>query len=192
MPAMGQTMKRCSRCRELLPLVSFNRLTRASDGRQSYCRACNAAWHAENRSRHNGMIRERNERVIAQLHRRLFEYKLERGCADCDEHDPTVLEFDHVAGKTAAVSSLVKNSAGWDRILAELDRCEVVCANCHRRRMARRAGDQRWRLFIEHRRLVEECDPEGPRDELVDLAKARARSLVTVSRPRLELGTTTG
>lgn len=162
-------MKRCSSCGEMKPLDAFNRRSTAKDGRQWNCRACNAQWHAEHKSSHNQMIAARNRRIAEDINRKLFEYKLERGCADCGERDPTVLEFDHVDGKTQAVSTMARYALRWPRILLELERCDVVCANCHRRRTSRRANDIRWRLFLEHEERVR-----------------------AVGRPRFELGTTTG
>lgn len=154
MDGSDATLMRCSSCRELKPLDAFNRRSTASDGRRWNCRACNARWHADHRAEHNTSIAARNRRLAADVNRKLFEYKLERGCADCGERDPTVLEFDHVDGKTRAVSTMARHAATWSRILAELERCEVVCANCHRRRTSRRANDIRWRLFLEHEERI--------------------------------------
>lgn len=64
----------------------------------------------------------------------------ERGCADCGERDLCVLDFDHVGVKTQTVMRLAWQEVGLHRIQAEIERCEVRCANCHRRRTATRAG----------------------------------------------------
>jgi hypothetical protein len=50
-----------------------------------------------------------------------------------------VLEFDHLRDKRANVSSLVQNGE-LRRIRGEIEKCDVVCANCHRRRTARRGN----------------------------------------------------
>jgi hypothetical protein len=58
-----------------------------------------------------------------------------------------VLEFDHLdaEGKSFNIGAAVPYR-NWNSILAEIEKCEVVCANCHRRRTARRAGSIRATL----------------------------------------------
>ena len=55
-------------------------------------------------------------------------------CVDCDEDDLLVLEFDHVRGKTGSVMAVAQRGWSLDRLKQEIARCEVRCANCHRRR----------------------------------------------------------
>ena len=69
----------------------------------------------------------------------LVEFLRERPCVDCGERDPIVLEFDHLAEKEFAISAGLRGRR-WDDVLREIDKCEVVCANCHRRRTAHRGG----------------------------------------------------
>ena len=60
--------------------------------------------------------------------------KMQRGCADCGYNAHGVaLQFDHMDGfdKKNSVSNLIRSDYGWDTIMAEIDKCEVVCANCH-------------------------------------------------------------
>ena len=66
-------------------------------------------------------------------------------CVDCGESDPIVLEFDHRDGtdKVRAVSQLVTENCGWEKILTEIEKCDVRCANCHRRRTAVQRGYMR-------------------------------------------------
>jgi hypothetical protein len=54
---------------------------------------------------------------------------------DCGESDPIVLEFDHIRGKKVGdVSTLAGQAFSWHKLSAEIAKCEVRCANCHRRR----------------------------------------------------------
>lgn len=71
--------------------------------------------------------------------------KAKDGRQYCGEGDIVVLEFDHLRDKRRSVSTLVGGGWAWSRILEEIERCEVVCANCHRRRTARRANSYRHR-----------------------------------------------
>ena len=58
--------------------------------------------------------------------------KVARGCVDCGyDQDSCALDFDHVRGEKSF--SIAKNILGnWDRILREIEKCDVRCANCHR------------------------------------------------------------
>lgn len=65
----------------------------------------------------------------------LAEYKSTRPCMDCGLSYPSyVMDFDHRPGeaKTKAVSQMWYNSLAT--IKAEIDKCDLVCANCHRER----------------------------------------------------------
>lgn len=64
-------------------------------------------------------------------------------CTDCgDQFPPSVMDFDHMRGeKVAEVSALVGSRGSLKRILAEIEKCDLVCANCHRLRTARRRED---------------------------------------------------
>jgi len=71
---------------------------------------------------------DRNRRFV-------LAYKTSLGCVDCGEQDPVVLDFDHVRGrKIGRVSSM--RAQGWSllTIVREIEKCELRCANCHRRR----------------------------------------------------------
>ena len=58
-------------------------------------------------------------------------YKESRPCMDCGKFYPAcVMEFDHQKDKTRAISRMLSASA--KRIYIEIEKCELVCANCHR------------------------------------------------------------
>jgi hypothetical protein len=59
-------------------------------------------------------------------------YKREQGCQRCDAEDPRSLQFHHPDEKRATVSSLISDSAPAAAVRDEVDRCTVLCANCHR------------------------------------------------------------
>ena len=82
---------------------------------------------------HTHRTRIRNQRLVVG-------YLSKNPCVDCGEADPIVLEFDHVRGKKhGAISNLIYNVSPR-RVLAEMKKCEVRCANCHRRKTAKDFG----------------------------------------------------
>ncbi|WP_053947282.1 homing endonuclease associated repeat-containing protein [Halolamina sediminis] len=76
--------------------------------------------------------------VVSPDRRRIWanEYKEARGCASCGVKDGAVLDFHHVdeAEKDLTVSRLISEGYGTPRVYREIQRCEVLCANCHRKR----------------------------------------------------------
>jgi hypothetical protein len=83
----------------------------------------------------------------------ISEYKATHPCVDCGESDPVVLDFDHrdPAEKSFAISSARNTS--MRQLIAEIAKCDVRCANCHRRRTHR----ERHSLF--RREDVSPCAP---------------------------------
>lgn len=62
-------------------------------------------------------------------------------CVDCGQfYRYFVMQFDHIgADKVADISSMISRRAPWKRVLEEIAKCELVCANCHATRTWARA-----------------------------------------------------
>jgi hypothetical protein len=136
------TRRRCSRCGRDLPASEFNR---AGDGRQYWCRSCFRSYFQARGDSHRAAVRAARERRRAAARALVLDLLAGECCVDCGEDETLVLEFDHCAGeKAAAISELVIAGAGRDRLARELVRCEIVCANCHRRRTAIRGRYYRY------------------------------------------------
>ncbi|MDT7546075.1 MAG: hypothetical protein QOE99_2185 [Actinomycetota bacterium] len=156
-------LKRCVTCHEDKSLDDFNLRRSAPDGRQPRCRDCCKQWYVEHRAAHIATMRERKRQVRAEYRERLGNYLMEHPCVDCGENDIRVLDFDHRPGtvKVEAIAVLVMTQVPWRRIEAEMAKCDVRCANCHRKRTAERGRHRRdtFLLTVFARRLAEECTP---------------------------------
>lgn len=78
--------------------------------------------------------KERTIRRRTIQKRKLWDIKEKSGCVDCGEKYPHyMLDFDHVPGfeKIGNVADIVSNYS-WEKGMKELEKCQVVCANCHR------------------------------------------------------------
>lgn len=70
----------------------------------------------------------------------LQEYKQQQGCFDCKEKYPYwILEFDHLGDKSFTIGEFRNHTVSLDVIKAEIEKCDVVCANCHKNRTYKRA-----------------------------------------------------
>jgi hypothetical protein len=149
----------------------YNKRAAAPDGLQPRCRSCSAAWYIANKVAHKANVFARNQRVRAQYKKRLADYLLEHPCVDCGEGDICVLDFDHEdpTQKVEEVSRLAGFGIAWERVEAEIAKCSVRCANCHRRRTAEMFGY--WRAGVERDRRA------------ASAARARAR-LESLCLPR--------
>lgn len=108
--------------------------------RSGRCRECHRGsmreHHRRNRGYYLAMARARQVVVIEQTRAFLLHYLQEHPCVDCGIDDPLVLEFDHrdPAEKVASVAVLARSGFPLPRVVAEVGKCDVRCANCHRRR----------------------------------------------------------
>lgn len=64
------------------------------------------------------------------------EYKKGLVCVDCGENHPATLDFHHLdpSTKRYRIASAITRATNWDKVLAEIEKCIVLCSNCHRKR----------------------------------------------------------
>lgn len=129
--------------------MEFYRRVRTEDGRQGKCIVCCSAyqksWYAANCATHKAATRSTRLRRQQQLLESYLLFMQDKQCVDCGESDVVVLQFDHQGEKAANVSNLLRNAKNWSVVMEEIEKCEIVCANCHARRTAKQFG---WRKAL--------------------------------------------
>ena len=134
--------KTCTKCGGTKPLGEFN-WKKKGIKRKAQCRSCTQAVSArhyhDNKATYKRRSRAHDQAHKARAQRFVFEYLLKHPCMDCGEADPVVLEFDHrdPATKSMSVANMLRRSWSIARLSEEISKCDVRCANCHRRRTAR-------------------------------------------------------
>ena len=58
-------------------------------------------------------------------------------CIDCGESDIVVLEFDHLKDKKNNIATILQNGSTLNQLKKEMLKCEVRCANCHKKKTAK-------------------------------------------------------
>jgi hypothetical protein len=123
-------MKCCNKCKQLKPLSEYTRQSNKKDGLNRSCRTCTRAWvkghYDRNRAVYMAKAKRQRERLIEWM-----RIRKEQPCVDCNQSYPYyVMDFDHRHSKKLNLGNFRRY--GRQQVLAEIDKCDLVCANCHR------------------------------------------------------------
>ena len=124
-------LKRCSDCSEIKLLADFGLRYKNTEQRHYNCRACQTIKNKEHYQANKQYYYDKNRRWGQQNFDAIFAYKEERGCVDCGMKDGRVLDFDHLGDKEFGIATKARSMA-FVSILPEIEKCEIVCSNCHR------------------------------------------------------------
>jgi len=126
-------------------VADFSWQNKSRNKRHPRCKVCHseadAARYLANRPELLEMAKKKFRQNREYNERKLIEYLESHPCIDCGEADILVLEFDHKPDqqKSGSVCALAKN-ASWLTVEAEIKKCDVRCANCHRRKTNQQLG----------------------------------------------------
>lgn len=95
--------------------------------RKAYQKEYGQAWYARNKEK---KILDQECRR-AEARKKFLLYRATQKCNRCGYSDFRALHFHHLGDKHMSVSQMVKDGYAWKRILTEIEKCEVLCANCH-------------------------------------------------------------
>ena len=103
------------------------------EARREYHREYMRRWYRDNRELQMRRVLKAN-RERRQRGKQYVDAIKSQACTDCGvQYPPYVMDFDHVRGeKLLNLSKLRHSRLAWSRLIAELEKCEVVCSNCHR------------------------------------------------------------
>lgn len=96
------------------------------------CSLATIAYHCSPSQKEKGLVRTRA--TIARRRAAIGALKLDP-CLDCGvSYPPHVMEFDHISDDKIMNVSKMLGRKKIEDVLAEIAKCELVCANCHRHR----------------------------------------------------------
>jgi len=130
-------MKQCNTCKQYKSLAEFNNKTSAKDGKQYHCRICSRQYYKQY---YNSNLEHEKDRVRSRKKRMRFWYKTLKetlSCEVCGENSPECMDFHHEEDKDFTIADAIHKGYSTERILDEISKCRVLCANCHRKLHAR-------------------------------------------------------
>lgn len=111
--------KVCTKCGKELPVDQFNWRSKEKGTRRAECKFCHSNYMK---------IKYQEKREIVQ------ELKSHCSCAKCGDKRGYLLEYHHSdqTKKESEISRMISNNYQLDRVYDEIEKCVVLCANCHR------------------------------------------------------------
>lgn len=127
--------KTCSRCKQNLDLVNFSKAKTNEDGHHHQCKSCRVISNRESyqRYRHSDNYKVVSKKRKDSIVNWFKEYKKGLACETCGENHPACLQFHHKDRneKAMEVSQAVLRKWSIETIKKEIEKCQVLCANCH-------------------------------------------------------------
>ncbi len=137
--------RQCAKCKKTKPISQFSFKIKNLGLRHYQCKKCTRGvirrHYYNHKNYYLNKTKKRNAEYRLEMNQFITEYLSHHPCIDCKETDLRVLEFDHKRDKLVAVSSLIRRRRPLQIIKDEIEKCEVRCANCHRRKTAK---DFKW------------------------------------------------
>lgn len=145
---MAERIQRCKTCNETKGISEYHwrKDTKSNGGYRYVCKicACNKAKESYQRNKEKCKARCAKAAKARILERRKFVYNYlkERSCVQCGESDVRCLDFDHVDSKDKdlAISRAIWNNWSMNRLINEINKCQILCANCHRKKTSDQMG----------------------------------------------------
>lgn len=129
----------CTTCQNDLPDDQFSWKIK-NVRKHKICKECTKIRKKQHYETNKDVYLEKQIRINKAQRRKIQslvdEYLKTHPCVDCGESDPVVLEFDHTDPllKSFCVSRAHQIRVSESVLFSEIEKCEIRCANCHRRK----------------------------------------------------------
>ena len=143
-------MKVCTKCSVEKPDDNFFVKDSRTGRRHAQCKACykmhRQTYQAQHYAKYASLYRARAKRRRAMLRdefrTNMLLYLAGKSCLLCNESDIRTFELDHINPQTKSfsISQAVRLGYPVPKVLLELEKCRVLCANCHKKITAEQAG----------------------------------------------------
>lgn len=162
---INPNVKKCFKCKNSKHISFFYKCSTAKDGYHPYCKNCHSIYSHKYRKRKKcgvksrsyirGGKRDRFGHSVAKIrsnretrYQTFLNYIATKKCKDCKESNPIVFEFDHRNPKFKKFNiARIVAYVSFNKLLKEMKKCDIVCANCHKIRTAKRNNWRKLSFF---------------------------------------------
>ena len=127
--------KICCRCNQEITLDNFLWKNKEKNIKHSYCKICYKQIRKKSYENNKKYYIEKNQRLRKRNLEWYKNYKNNLKCEKCGESHIACLDFHHKneIEKTIEVSLMPRGCFSIERIKEEIEKCVILCANCHRK-----------------------------------------------------------
>lgn len=145
-------MKLCTKCKIKKSFDEFYTDKHKKSGYRSNCKTCTAKSKANYYKNNKQAFRKASKKSITRNQEYVYNFLLKNPCCKCGESEPMCLDFDHIdpKSKDANICSLIFNCVSLDKLQSEIDKCQVLCANCHRKKTAQEVGSFKYKMSLDN------------------------------------------
>lgn len=133
--------KICSACKVPKPLGEFGKESKNPDGLQYKCKLCKREY--DNKFHKNRTAEQKQSKYNKQVDRLnvirdyIIDYLKDKSCYVCGESRMPTLDFHHLRDKEFNISDGITGGYSLEKIKNEIEKCDVLCSNCHRMETAK-------------------------------------------------------
>ena len=132
--------KLCTKCQNTKPIDSFHK----KRGRHArYCAECQNQWTRDHYQNNKKYYADRNKAKKTVRRQWLLDLLQDKKCEMCGESRIACLDFDHIDPKDKKFNicqGAIGGNYSIERILEEIKKCRILCANCHRVETSKQFG----------------------------------------------------
>ena len=134
--------KKCSCCKKTKHQEEFSWKVKSKRRRNTKCRECVNDYNRQHYKSNKDYYIRKTKQSYNRLSTLLYSFKFSNSCNVCGENTPACLEFNHInrEDKKYQISSMCKFGVSQEQFIKEIQKCEILCCNCHRIRTAKQLG----------------------------------------------------
>jgi hypothetical protein len=124
----------CNKCKVDKSETDFHWWNKDKGYRQTFCKECKKEVNLQTRIKMGKDGKNKKEmKYKNEKRQKYYNFLANKSCVKCGINDIRVLEFDHRdrSTKKHTVSQMLKNHS-WENILIEIEKCDILCSNCHK------------------------------------------------------------
>jgi hypothetical protein len=127
--------KVCTECHLELPIDQFSTNKQKKDGLNYKCKECQKRYfkqhYQNNKQYYVDKAAEQTKKFLDKIEI-VKQERLKNGCSVCGMYHPAVMDFHHLDPNKKEFTIAKSRTKSESKFLEELDKCVVLCSNCHR------------------------------------------------------------